>query len=201
MVTREACFVTTLHCNLVLKRHKNKSAEPIATVPKKDIFLALPFLGSQSEVLARRVKSCVSKFYGYVNLRVILNNTCRGKSFFPYKDRFSRSQRSKVVYKASCWDCDSFYVGKTKEGPSGGLCSRVPFKILTLFLCSRPKFHLVPLLPFQDKILSLILCIYVVINQTKQNKITYWRSTVLQINFDHYFCDIFYFVKVFRNKN
>ena len=70
---------------------------------------------SQSEVLARRVKSCVSKFYGFVNLRVIFNNTCRIKSFFPYKDRISRSQRSKVVYRANCWDCDSFYVGKTKR--------------------------------------------------------------------------------------
>ena len=35
--------------NHVLNREKNKSAEPIATVPKKDIFLVLPFLGSQSE--------------------------------------------------------------------------------------------------------------------------------------------------------
>ena len=59
-------------------------------------------LGSQSEVLARRIKSCVSIFYGFVNLRVVFNNT--------YKDRFSRSQRSKVVYRANCWDCDSFYV-------------------------------------------------------------------------------------------
>ena len=83
--------------NHVLNRQENKSAEPIATVPKKGIFLVLPFLGSQSEVLARRVKSCVSKFYGFVNLRVIFNNTCRIKSFFPYKDRISRSQRSKVV--------------------------------------------------------------------------------------------------------
>ena len=57
--------------NHVLNRPKNKSAEPIATVPKKDIFLVLPFLGSQSEILARRVKSYVSKFYGFVNLRVI----------------------------------------------------------------------------------------------------------------------------------
>ena len=58
--------------NHVLNRQKNKPAEPITTVPKKDIFLVLPFLGSQSEVLARRVKSCVSKFYGFVNLKVIL---------------------------------------------------------------------------------------------------------------------------------
>ena len=35
---------------------KKKSADPIATVPKNDISLVLPFLGSQSEVLARRVK-------------------------------------------------------------------------------------------------------------------------------------------------
>ena len=66
-------------------------------------------------VLRSKGKSCNSKFYGFVNLRVIFNNTCRVKSFFPYKDRFSRSQRSKVVYKASCWDCDFIYVGKTKR--------------------------------------------------------------------------------------
>ena len=107
--------VLCFNINHVLNTQKNKSAEPITTVPKKDIFLVLPFLGSQSEILARRVKSWVSKFYDYVNLRVIFNNTCRVKSFFAYKDRFSRSQRSKVVYKASCWDCDSFYVGKTKR--------------------------------------------------------------------------------------
>ena len=47
-------------------------------------------------------------FYGFVNLRVIFNNTWRIKSFFPHKDRFSHSQRSKVVYRANCWDCNSF---------------------------------------------------------------------------------------------
>ena len=34
---------------------------------------------------------------------------------FPYKDRLKRSQRSKVVYKAVCWNCDEFYIGKTKR--------------------------------------------------------------------------------------
>ena len=35
--------------------------------------------------------------------------------FFPYKDRLCRSLRSKVIYKASCWDCNDFYIGKTKR--------------------------------------------------------------------------------------
>ena len=107
--------VLCYNINDVLNRQKNRSAEPATTVLKKDIILALPFLGFRSEALTRRVKSCISEFYGCVNLRVIFQNTCRVKSFFPYKDRFSRSQRSKIVYKASCWDCDSFYIGKTKR--------------------------------------------------------------------------------------
>ena len=30
-------------------------------------------------------------------------------------NRFNRSQKSKIVYKASCWDCDAFYIGKAKR--------------------------------------------------------------------------------------
>ena len=36
-------------------------------------------------------------------------------AFFPYKDRLSRSLMSKVVYKAGCWDCHAFYIGKIKR--------------------------------------------------------------------------------------
>ena len=82
--------VLSYHINGVLNRQKNRSAEPTTTVPKKAIFLVLPYFGFQSEALARRVKSCISKFYGGVNLRVIFQNTRRIKYFFPYKDRFSR---------------------------------------------------------------------------------------------------------------
>ena len=44
-------------------------------------------------------------------------STHRVKSFFPYKIRttVSKCHESKVVYKASCWDCQDFYVGKTKR--------------------------------------------------------------------------------------
>ena len=98
-------------------KDKRTSLQSLSPLFQRKIYsLSCSFLGSQSEVLKRFVESCVSKFYGFVNLRVIFNNTCRiFKSFFAYKDRISRSQRSKVVYKANFWDCDSFYVGKTKR--------------------------------------------------------------------------------------
>ena len=47
-------------------------------------------------------------------LGLFFQSTRRIKSFFPYRDRFNRSQKSNIVYKASCWDCDTFYIGKTK---------------------------------------------------------------------------------------
>ena len=62
--------VLCYNINYALNRQNTKYAKPITTVPKKDIFFVLPFLGSQSEVLGRRVKSCVSTFYGFVNLRL-----------------------------------------------------------------------------------------------------------------------------------
>ena len=36
-------------------------------------------------------------------------------SFFLYNDRLAPSLMSKVIYKASYWDCSEFYIGKTKR--------------------------------------------------------------------------------------
>ena len=81
-----------------------------------DAASVLPYLGlPQSNQISKRLKSRVHHFYSCVNLKIIFQNPCRIKSFFPYKDRLNRSQQSKVIYKAGCWDCNDFYVGKTKR--------------------------------------------------------------------------------------
>ena len=85
------------------------------TVPKKDIVILLPYLGVQSDQISKRLKSCVYNFCSAVNLKIIFQSSRRIKSFFPYKDRLNRSQKSKVIYKAGCWDCSDFYIGKTKR--------------------------------------------------------------------------------------
>ena len=112
MVIHEALLPTTLmlywtNIRAGMRRTYSHSSQ--------DVILVLPYLGLYSDVITRRLKSCVNKFYGLVNLRVILQNTRRIKSFFPYKDRFSRSQKSSIVYKASCWDCDAFYISRQKD--------------------------------------------------------------------------------------
>ena len=101
--------------NDVINKHRNKPKD-IITVPQKEIFIVLPYLGIQSKIVTQQPKSCIYKFYGCFNPKIIFRNTRRIKSFnFPYKDRLSRSLSSKVVYKASCWDCVDIYIKKTKR--------------------------------------------------------------------------------------
>ena len=65
--------------------------------------------------ISKGVKSCIYQFYSCVNLKIIFQNTCHIKSFFPCKDHLNRCQRSKVIYKACCWDRNDFYIGETKR--------------------------------------------------------------------------------------
>ena len=87
----------------------------LTTAPKRDVYIVLSYLGLQSKIITKQLKSCTYNFYGCINLKVIFRNTHRINSFFPYMDRLNRSLKSKVVYKASCWDCDGFYIGKTNR--------------------------------------------------------------------------------------
>ena len=48
-------------------------------------------------------------------LKIGFRNARHINSLSHCKDMLNRSLKSKVVYKASCWDCDDFYIGKTKR--------------------------------------------------------------------------------------
>ena len=94
--------VITYNMDDVVNRNQNKPKEPITTVPKRDVFIVLPYLGLQSKFIPKQLKSCIYKFFGCINLKIIFRNTHCINSFFPYKDRLNRSLKSKVVYKPSC---------------------------------------------------------------------------------------------------
>ena len=95
--------------------NRNKSKDPINTVPKRDVFIVLPYLGLQSKFITMQLKSCMYEFYGCINLKINFRNIHRINSFFPYKDRLNRCLKSKVVCQAYCWECDDFNIGKTKR--------------------------------------------------------------------------------------
>ena len=83
--------VIAYNMNDVVNRNRNKPKDPITTVPKRDVFIVLPYLGLHSKFIAKQLKSCIYKFYGCINLKIIFRNTHRINSLFPYKDRLNRS--------------------------------------------------------------------------------------------------------------
>ena len=68
--------------NDVLNKHRSRPSKTVTTVPKRDVILVLPYLGFRSEVFKRRLKSCVNKFFGCVNLRLIFKTLPELSHFF-----------------------------------------------------------------------------------------------------------------------
>ena len=50
---------------------QNKAKNPTTTVPKKGFTLVLLYLGVQNKIVTRQLKTCINKFCGCINLRVI----------------------------------------------------------------------------------------------------------------------------------
>ena len=100
--------VINYNINYVINKHHNRPKEPYTTVPKKEIFVVLPFLRLQSRAVSQQLKFRVRKFYSCFDHKNIFSNTRKIQSFSPYKDNFSHSFMSKIVYKACSWDCDEF---------------------------------------------------------------------------------------------
>ena len=137
--------IINYNVNDLLHKHKNKPSQPTLTVPKKDVTLVLPYLGLHSNAITRRLKSCVNKFYGFVNLRVVFQNSRRIKSFFPYKDRFNRSQNLRLSTKPVAGIVMLFTSAKLKEDymTERLSTSKLSLKLLTPPLLLSIRFPLV----------------------------------------------------------
>ena len=88
--------------NDVSNRQQNRPRNPTTPVPKNETILVLPYLGAQSKIFTNHLKTCINRFYGCIDLRVIFQSAHRIKSFFPYKNKINRSQMSKARLLSSC---------------------------------------------------------------------------------------------------
>ena len=71
------------HMNDATDKHQNEPKDPVQTVKKKEVLIVLPFLGHHSKHLTKQLRSCINKFYGIFNAKIVFQKTRRIKTFLP----------------------------------------------------------------------------------------------------------------------
>ena len=87
----------------------------VPTVPKKELLVVLPYLGTFSLNLRKRLYKSVSKSLPQCNIKVIFQSKNRLSSFFKFKDSIPSHLRSHLIYKFQCSNCNITYYGETER--------------------------------------------------------------------------------------
>ena len=95
------------------KLHVPKKVIP--TVPKKELFIVLPYLGTLSSNLKRKLRTCFKNSLPQCNIKIILKSTNCLSSLSRFKDVIPKELQSHLVYKFSCGNCNVTYYGKTER--------------------------------------------------------------------------------------
>ena len=97
----------------------------VATVEKRKIFLSFQYFGVQSDKLKHELETLLYKYFCHLDCKIILVNSFTIGSLFRFKDSLPKSLRSNIVYKFSCEQCSSEYVGSTTRTLNVRTCEHV----------------------------------------------------------------------------
>jgi len=89
--------------------------EPTLTVSKDVIYMKLPYLGTISHCLERKLSNLIKTHYSTVTLKVVYTTSLSLGNLFKFKDKVPKPLRSSIVYKFTCSSCDATYIGKTSR--------------------------------------------------------------------------------------
>jgi hypothetical protein len=129
--------------NSHIQKFLHKKFEPnpaILTAAKNKLYFTFPYFGSQSDNLKRELTVLLSTYFPNISFQLIFVNTFKIGTFFRYKDDLPASLRSCLVYKFSCAQCASSYVGSTsrtlrvRQAEHAGISHRTGARLLVLIL-------------------------------------------------------------------
>ena len=75
-------------------------------VPKKCMYISLPYMGHHTFSVKRELTSTLSELYPYVKLNFIFKNPLSIGSLFHFKDSLPELMRSRIVYSFTCPKCN-----------------------------------------------------------------------------------------------
>ena len=85
----------------------------VTTVPKLELRIVLPYLGSISIMTRQRLNRCIVKRLKFCKLKIIFQTGNRLRNYSRFKDCVLETLQSNFVYKWKCGSCTSSYYDKT----------------------------------------------------------------------------------------
>ena len=89
-----------------IKSFLNKLYTPkvvVPNVPKRNVFVKLPFLGSTLFQIWKKLQKLFSDKLMSCNLKIVFTSPVTVKSFFTFKDNLPKILLSGLVYQYKCW--------------------------------------------------------------------------------------------------
>ena len=105
-------YLIDRHISLFLNKIFEPKIKPV-TVPKKSMYVSLPFYGSNSETIYNSLFKQLSACYPHINFTTILKTHMTIGKYFQFKDRLPPELCSSVIYKYTCRSCNALYIGST----------------------------------------------------------------------------------------
>ena len=98
-------FIDSCIKSFLIKLYTPKVIVP--NVPKRNVFVKLPFLGSTSFQSQKKLQKLFSDKLTPCNLKIVFTSLVRVKSFFIFKYNLPKMLLSGLVYKYNCGDCNA----------------------------------------------------------------------------------------------
>lgn len=97
----------------VSSRYETKTVYQLAEKQKK--FICLPYFGYISMKIRSDLEDLLKRYYPHVDIRLVFKNSFSIGTFFRHKDKIPEALCSTIVYKYTCSECNSEYVGSTSR--------------------------------------------------------------------------------------
>ena len=83
------------------------------TVPKKQLYLVLTFMGNMSALVKSGLARSLHKRLAFCTVKIVFKTSNRLKNYFSFKDFILEPLRSCQIYNFTCRSCNASYIGKT----------------------------------------------------------------------------------------
>ena len=100
------------NCFKVFLDNKYRMQEKVITVPKKTLFLVLPYLGPLSLQTRTKLRKSLKGILNCCKLQIVFKSQNKLAKAFRFKDRIPKELTSGVIYKFQCGLCNESYYGE-----------------------------------------------------------------------------------------